>query len=251
MLLGHLAVIGAQDRVSAVTFATPVLDGGSEPPVESMARATVTASGRRGYLDGRALLGELAWRAPDALLWPQWVRSYLCGEPPPTSDLLSWLTDTARIPAGLHRDLVDVALREPLTVPGAASMLGTPLDLSKVEHDCYVVTGAADPRTPWADAYRATCLLAGSTRFVLAEGGEAASLVTPPGTPGARFRVAVGGGDPRRRMAAAEPAAGSWWDDHLAWLVERSGLQRDAPPELGGRGMHALAPAPGEYVRHR
>jgi polyhydroxyalkanoate synthase subunit PhaC len=250
MLLGHLAAMGSQDRVASVTFAATVLDGGSVPPDPGAADDAVAASERQGYLDGRALLAELAWRAPDALLWPLWVRSYLCGRPPAASDVLAWMTDTTRIPAGLHRDLVDVALREPLDVPGAASLLGTPIDLAKVDRDCYVVAGAADPRTPWVDAYRTTCLLAGSSRFVLATGGDAASLVTPPGTPGAQFRATVGGGEPLRRMAAADPTTGSWWEDHLAWLVARSGPQHDAPPELGGRGMHALAPAPGEYVLH-
>jgi poly(3-hydroxyalkanoate) synthetase len=61
----------------------------------------------------------------------------------------------------------------------------------------------------------------------------------------------VGGGNPRRRLAVADTETGSWWDDHLAWLVARSGPQHDAPPELGGRKLHALAPAPGEYVQYR
>jgi hypothetical protein len=40
-----------------------------------------------------------------------------------------------------------------------------------------------------------------------------------------------------------------WWAGWTARLVERSGGLRDAPPELGGRGLHPIAPTPAEVVR--
>ncbi|WP_343940753.1 hypothetical protein, partial [Pseudonocardia zijingensis] len=252
MLLAHLAATGAQHRVAAVTLAGTVLDARTVPPDPAAAEAAVAESERAGHLDGRPLLAELAWRAPDSLLWPQAVRSYLCGEQPPSSEVLFWLTDTTRAPAGLHRDLVDVALHAPLAVPGAARLLGTPLDLAKVDRDCYLVTGAGDPVTAWQDAYAAAGLFGGTCRFVLATGGQAASLVSPPGGIGAAFRAACAmPGEPARWLAEAPDQPGSWWSDHLAWLTARSGPLQDAPPGLGGRGMHALAPAPGAYVLER
>jgi poly(3-hydroxyalkanoate) synthetase len=252
MLLAHLAAIGAQHRVAAVTLAGTVLDSRTVPPDPSAAQAAVAESERTGHLDGRPLLTELALRAPDSLLWPQAVRSYLCGEEPPPSEVLYWLTDTTRAPAGLHRDLVDVALHAPLAVPGAASMLDTPLDLAKVDRDCYLVAGAADPLTAWDDAYSAAGLLGGSCRFVLATGGHAASLVSPPGCGGTGYRAAAAvPGRPTRWFAEATDQPGSWWSDHLTWLTARSGALKDAPPELGGRGMHTMAPAPGAYVLGR
>ncbi|MFP5020381.1 hypothetical protein [Pseudonocardia phyllosphaerae] len=41
---------------------------------------------------------------------------------------------------------------------------------------------------------------------------------------------------------------GPGWDDLTAWLREHCGPLRDAPPELGGRKLPALFPAPGTYV---
>ncbi|OZM80256.1 alpha/beta hydrolase [Pseudonocardia sp. MH-G8] len=247
MLLAHLATIGAQDRVAAVALAGALLGVRPAPPVTA---AAVAQSERAGHLDGRLLLAELAWRAPDALLWPRAVHAYLCGAQPETSEALFWLGDTTRMPAGLHRDLVDVAVRTPLAVPGAAGLLGTPLDLAKVDRDCYLVTGADDPVTPWRDVWATAGLLGGACRFVVASGGQVASLVSPPGDAGTRFRaVEAACGDPGRQLAAADEHPGSWWDDHLAWLSARSGPLHDAPPELGGRGLHALAPTPGAYVQ--
>jgi poly(3-hydroxyalkanoate) synthetase len=234
MLLGHLAALGLQERVAAVTFAATVLDReGSR--TEPAGRRTVT----------------------DLLGWPYRLSSQQRGEQVP-SDLLFWGADTTGVPEDLSRGLTDVMTRRALAVPDAASLLGTALDLTKVDRDCYVVAGAEDRAAPWPDVYRTTRLLGGASRFVLAEGGQLASLVSPPGEAGTGYRTSApphGAApvdcSPRDWIALATAEDGSWWDDHLAWLAERTGPEHDAPPELGGRGMHALAPAPGDYVRER
>jgi polyhydroxyalkanoate synthase len=251
MLLAHLAAMGAQQRVASVTFAASVLDQeGHATPDTDGTRGAVAASARLGYLDGTHLVAALARRQPDDLR-PNRAPQHGTGRPAaPAPEVLSWLADTVRLPAGLHRDLVDVAQDNALVTPGAATMLGTAVDLSKIDRDTYVVAGA-DSET-WQSCYRTTGLLGGTSRFVLSTGGSRASVVCPPDDPDAEFQVAeTTPPDAERWLAAARPVAGSWWADHLAWLGERSGPLRDAPPGLGGRGMHAVAPAPGEYVLQR
>jgi len=180
------------------------------------------------------------------------VNNYLGGRSPKAFDILFWNADTTRMTAGLHRDFIDIALRNALVTPGAATMLGTPVDLSKVDRDTYVVAGVADHLCAWQSCYRTTQLLGGASRFVLSTSGHIASLINPPGNPKASFRVAdPPPADPEAWLDGAATERGSWWPDHVAWLARRSGPELDAPPELGGRGMHALVPAPGEYVMAR
>jgi polyhydroxyalkanoate synthase subunit PhaC len=50
-------------------------------------------------------------------------------------------------------------------------------------------------------------------------------------------------------MDAAAQRKGTWWDDYVAWLGERSGDEKVAPKKLGGKGLRPLEPAPGTYVR--
>jgi poly(3-hydroxyalkanoate) synthetase len=251
MLLAHLAAIGAQQRVASVTFAASVLDReGLDTHDTDAARAAVEASARLGYLDGSGLVAALARRQPDDLR-PHRMPHHGTGRAAaPAQEVLSWLADTVRIPAALHRDLMDVAQDNALVTPGAAAMLGTAVDLSKIDRDTYVVAGVGSDT--WRSCYRTTGLLGGTSRFVLSTGGRTASVVCPPDDPDAEFHVAeTTPPDAGRWLATARPVAGSWWADHLAWLGERSGPLRDAPPELGGRGMHAVAPAPGDYVLQR
>jgi hypothetical protein len=232
MLLAHLAATGAQHRVATVTLAATALDARSAPPDVAAARAAVAESERTGHLDGRLVLAELAWRAPDALLWPQAVHTYLCGAEPPATEVLFWLADTARAPAALHRDLVDVALRQPLSVPGAATLLGTPLDLAKVDRDCYLVAGAADPVTGWRDTFAAAGLFGGACRFVLATGGPNSPA---GGWPGPRSSRAPGG---RTTSPGSPPAADRCSTRHpgsaaagcTRWPRRRAATCRSADP---------------------
>ncbi|WP_232666125.1 PHA/PHB synthase family protein [Pseudonocardia sp. TRM90224] len=235
---GHLSAIAAADRVASLTLVATTLDHGDGPLEPGFAEAAASASAAVGYLDGPTLAEVDAWLRADELIWPHWVRGHLCGRAAEPSAELFWRADATRVPAGLHRDLVDVAARNPLVAPGAMSVLGTAIDLSKVDRDCYVIT-TDDPVTGWEPAYRSTQLLGGPSRFVLAEGERS-------------YRALDAGlGVPPSRLAAVRSQQGTWWGDHAAWLADRSGEDRDAPPELGGRGLHALAPAPGQYVLAR
>ncbi|WP_219416843.1 hypothetical protein [Pseudonocardia nigra] len=231
VVAAHLAATGAQDRLATLTFAATVLDHVGVPVDRQAARRAVAESGRTGLLDGRRLVAD--------------------GPPAAGADpVRHWAADAMRMPAGLHRDLVDVALGNALATPGGCSALGTPLDLSKVDRDVYVVTGAGDPRLPWDAAYRSARLFGGAAaRFVLSPRGPVAALLTPPADPDGVFQAgAATATAPERWGTTADARPGSWWPDHLGWLAERSGPLRDAPPELGGRGMPAVAPAPGDHV---
>ena len=132
--LAHLAAIGQQDKVGALTLMVCALDQarmGTAGAFASreLAAAAVAESARRGYVDGRALEGVFAWLRPNDLVWNYFVNNYLLGKDPPAFDILYWNQDTVRLAAGLHRDFVRIALGNALTVPGEVEVLGTPIDL--------------------------------------------------------------------------------------------------------------------------
>ncbi len=132
-------------------------------------------------------------------------------------------------------------------------MLGSPVDLSTITVDSYVVAGIDDHISPWPSAYRATQLLGSSNiRFVLSNSGHIAAMVNPPSNPKATFRLAPGNpADHRDWLAQAETVQGSWWSDYTAWLADRSGEMKDAPRKLGSAKLPPLEPAPGTYVLER
>jgi polyhydroxyalkanoate synthase len=257
MVAAHLGQIGERDQLASLCLGVTVLDQARAGTAGAMidertAAAAIAASRRRGYLDGRSLAEVFAWLRPDDLIWNYWVSSYLQGGTPPPFDILYWNADTTRLPAALHRDFIELALANGLTRPGAATMLGSPVDLSKVDTDSYVVAGIADHLCPWQSCYRSTQLLGGQVRFVLSTSGHIASMVNPPANPKATFRTAPDN-PPHARdwLAAAQTVPGSWWPDYAAWLAQRSGGLRPRPDALGGPEFPALDPAPGTYVLDR
>jgi len=250
----HLAATGRQDRLAAFTLLVTVLDnaqaGTSAALIDAPTAAAAKAmSRRRGYLDGRALAEVFAWLRPGDLIWNYWVNNYLLGKQPPAFDILFWNADTTRMTAGLHADFIDIAMDNALVNPGAVSALGTPVDLSEIRTDAYVVAGIADHITPWQNCYRSTQLLGGDTRFVLSTSGHIAALVNPPGNPKATFQTSTDTvSDPQQWLASAGTEQGSWWPDFAAWLGERCGPTTAAPQQLGGGGLRPLTAAPGTYV---
>lgn len=250
----HLAATGRQERLAALLFAVTVIDNarsGTASAITSpgLAKAAKEVSRRQGYLDGRNLAEVFAWLRPGDLVWNYWVNNYLCGKKPPAFDILFWNSDTTRMSAGLHADFVDLSLANNLADPGSLTVLGTPIDLSSITVDSYVVAGIADHITPWQNCYRTTQLLGGDTRFVLSTSGHIAALVNPPGNPKASYRTNKDDtSDASAWLKGAETHQGTWWTDVSAWLAERCGTKRPAPAEPGGPGHPVLADAPGTYV---
>jgi polyhydroxyalkanoate synthase len=251
---GHLAATGRLGQLAAFGLFVTVLDTTHAGTLGALAdrRLLATAkaiSRRRGYLDGRDLAEVFAWLRPGDLIWNYWVNNYLLGQKPPAFDVLFWNADTTRMAARLHADFVDLAMDNKLVTPGSLTILGTPIDLSQVDTDAYLVAGIADHITPWQNCYRSTQLLGGKSRFILSTSGHIAALVNPPGNPKARYQISkTTPADPEGWLKTAETEHGTWWPDMLAWLGDRCGKDKPAPEELGGGGLRPLADAPGTYV---
>jgi polyhydroxyalkanoate synthase len=252
--VGHLAAKGDLDRIAGLTLGVCVLDNENAGTIGALAdrpsvAAALAESQRKGYLDGRALAGVFAWLRPNDLVWNYWVNNYLLGKAPPAFDVLYWNADSTNLPAALHRDFMELSLSNDLVRPGERVVLGTPIDLSQITVDSYQVAGSADHITPWQSNYRSTQLLGSDPRFVLSTSGHIAALVNPPGNEKASYQV--NDRNPTEAEAWLREAAqhkGTWWDDYVAWLGERSGAEKPARKRLGGKGFRPLDPAPGTYV---
>ncbi len=257
MVAAHLAHAGQQHRIAALTLMVTVLDqaqAGLASAVisERTARMAAAASKARGYLDGRSLAEVFAWLRPNDLIWNYWVSNYLLGGKPPPFDILFWNADTTRMAAGLHHDFLRLGVTNGLVQPGDLTMLGSPVDLSLVDRDTYMVAGITDHICPWQSCYGSTQLLSGQHRFVLSTSGHIAAMVNPPGNEKASYQVAEESpADPEQWLLRAETCRGSWWPDYASWLASRCGEEKDAPPELGGGGLIPIGDAPGTYVYDR
>ncbi len=257
MVLAHLAAIGELDRVAAYSLAVTVLDQNEAGLPNALlshkaAAASTRASAEKGYLDGRVLAEVFAWLRPNDLIWNYWVNNYLLGHPPKAFDILYWNADPVRMTAAMHRDFMDLAIRNALTEPGESRMLGSEVDLAKIDVDTYVVAGIADHLCKWQSCYATTQLFGGESKFVLSTSGHIAAMVNPPGNPKASFQTAAENpASAHEWLEGASKVKGSWWEDYVGWLAERSGPERNKPRRLGSAAFEPICDAPGTYVHDR
>ncbi|RZT85369.1 polyhydroxyalkanoate synthase [Pseudonocardia sediminis] len=256
----HLTAIGSDDRIAASVYLATVLDQSAALPGFRLdpgaTRAATDLAARDGVLEGPVAARSWTWRNGGEQVRPYEVTP-ACAHGQISESargaLQHWSADLLRMPAALHADLVALASAD-ADHPGT-TVLGTPVEPRLLTRDAYLVAAADDPVQRWTAGYRTAELLGGPCRMVLAGGDQAGALLVPPDrASAASFRVgtepvttgAYSGPDDWLERSRERP--GSWWDDLTEWLGARSGTLRDAPPELGGRRLHPLFPAPGTYL---
>jgi polyhydroxyalkanoate synthase len=253
-VLNHLFATGQGDRVRTTSYGVTLLDWSAPAPVgmlsvPALIRFAAWRSRSSGVLDGRSLASVFTWMRPNDLVWNYVANNWLLGNDPPTFDILAWNADCTNLPGALHGQFLEIFEHNALTRPGALTVLGSPVDLSRVTTENYVTGGTTDHLTPWNGCYASARLLGGKSTFVLTNTGHIQTLVSPPGSRKSRYwtgpEPVVHPEDWRSRATEHE---GTWWEHWAGWIDERSGEWRKAPSDLGNAAHPPLAPAPGTYV---
>jgi polyhydroxyalkanoate synthase len=253
-LLGHLSATGRLGRVRSLTLLVNMLDTTAPTQLGALASrrsvaAAVAKARRKGVHSGRDMARVFAWLRPNDLVWNYAVNNWLLGKEPPVFDVLAWNADTTELPAALYAQYLQLYEDNLLATPGGLTVLGTPVDLSKVDVDTYAMAGSTDHIVSWRAAYATTQVLGGPVEFVLSNAGHIQSMVNPVGGAKASYREGPEAGpDPNRWLAGSTEHRGSWWEHWIGWLAERSGDRSPAPTEQGSAAHPPLGPAPGTYV---
>lgn len=254
-LLAHLSTI-RDARVHSASYAVTLVDFGVPSLIgalrwDPLLHVAQRSAERAGVYAGCDLAKVFAWLRPNDLVWSYWVNNYLLGQEPTAFDILAWNADSANLPADLFHDYLKIFRNNPMVRPGALRVLGSPVDLSKIGVESFVIGAVADHLTPWTGCYRTTQLLGGRSTFVLSNSGHIAGLVNPPGNPKSRHWTGPSpeGLSAQDWFAQAQQQPGSWWECWAPWIVQRSGARKAAPKRLGSRAFPVLGEAPGTYIR--
>ena len=211
------------------------------------------APGGPGLLKGQELATTFSFLRPNDLVWNYVVGNYLKGETPPPFDLLYWNSDSTNLPGPYYAwYLRNTYLENRLIKPGATTVCGQPVDLSKVDIPVYLYGSREDHIVPIGAAYASTQHLPGPKRFVMGASGHIAGVINPA-SKGKRshwigsdteFPASV-----EDWIAASTEHKGSWWGDWAEWLKSQSGALVAAPKSYGNRKYKTIEPAPGRYVK--
>lgn len=263
MLANALAVLAArkQDVVASTTFLTTLINFSDTGILdvfidENFVRMREMQMGQGGLMKGQDLASTFSFLRPNELVWNYVVGNYLKGETPPPFDLLYWNSDSTNLPGPYYAwYLRNFYLENKLIEPGALTVCGEQLDLSKVKLPVYIYGSREDHIVPASGAYATTQVFPGKRRFVMGASGHIAGVINPPVKKKRSHWVREDGKLPptlQEWLAGADELPGSWWDDWCEWLKGNAGKQIAAPKDYGrAPDFKAIEPAPGRYVKQK
>jgi len=207
-----------------------------------------------GTFEGSRMAGAFDLLRSNDLIWSRLVHQYLMGETEPMSDLAAWSSDTTRMPYRMHRDyLRDFYLNNEFA-EGRYKVEGHAVSPHDIRTPVFALGTEGDNVAPWPSVFKIHQFADADVTFALTNGGHNQGVVSPPGTPHRRYRLATTlhaepRPEPQAWFAAARPREGSWWPAWFDWLKDHSGAPVAAPP-LGRpeSGLSAQDKAPGRYV---
>ena len=236
---------------------TGILDVFIDEPAVKLREMTIGAEAPNGpgLLKGKELATTFSFLRPNDLVWNYVVGNYLKGEAPPPFDLLYWNGDSTNLPGPMFCwYLRHTYLENALKQPGALTVCGEKLDLSKIKCPAFIYGSREDHIVPWQAAYLSTSVLAGvkDKTFVLGASGHIAGVINPA-TKNKRCHW-VNAKLPAQAddwLASSTETPGSWWPVWADWLGQRLGKPVAAPKAYGNRNYPVIEPAPGRYVKQK
>ncbi|WP_250451656.1 class I poly(R)-hydroxyalkanoic acid synthase [Caballeronia sp. ATUFL_M2_KS44] len=210
-----------------------------------------------GLMRGIEFANTFSYLRPNDLVWNYVVDNYLKGRTPQAFDLLFWNSDSTNLPGPmcvwyLRNTYLENKLRE----PGALTVCGESIDLSKLDVPTFIYGSREDHIVPWKSAYASAPILSGPQTFVLGASGHIAGVINPPSKNKRSFwQIDSADGklpdDPDAWFEAASEHPGSWWPTWSEWLAANAGEQVKPGASLGSKDHPVIEAAPGRYVLER
>lgn len=204
---------------------------------------------KQGYLDGQQMAGSFQLLNSKDLIWSRNMRRYLLGEAEKSNDLMSWNSDTTRMPYRMHSEYLNHLFLHNDLAQGRYQLNGRTVSLKAINTPLFVVGTEKDHVSPWRSVYKIHSLSDVTVDFILASGGHNAGIVAAPGNPKCSFytsKTLMPGEavpSPDEWLNAAQRTNGSWWLHWSSWLANQNSDRvpaRQLPEEL--------ASAPGTYI---
>jgi polyhydroxyalkanoate synthase len=257
LLACTLAYMAAKkdNRIKSATFFTTMMDfkeaGELGVFIDEVQLAALEEKMKdKGYLEGADMATTFNMLRANDLIWSFVVNNYLMGKDPFPFDLLYWNSDSTRMPAAMHSFYLRNMYQEnKLVTPGAVTLKGVKIDLSKVKQPTCLISTREDHIAPWKATYSATQLLGGPVKFILAGSGHIAGVVNPPEAEKYGYWTnAKNPKDPDAWVNSAKEHKGSWWPEWQKWI---SGFTDGKVParQPGDGELKVIEDAPGSFVK--
>ena len=207
---------------------------------------------KQGYLDGKQMSGSFQLLNSRDLIWSKIMRDYQLGLRTQPNDLMSWNSDTTRLPYRMHSEYLKHLFLHNDLAKGHYEVHGRAIALNDIRVPMFVVGTAKDHVSPWRSVYKIHVLTDTPIEFVLASGGHNAGIVSEPGHAHRTYQYLPESmrnktyNDPDAWQAEAMTEQGSWWIYWQDWLKHHSDEKQ--VKAIKPKSDATLGDAPGTYV---
>ena len=243
------------DRISSATLFTTQVDFtdagdlkifADEDRIQNIENEMKTA----GFLQGSTMANAFNMLRPNDMIWSYVVNNYLKGIEPMAFDLLTWNSDSTRMPRANHSYYLRNCYLNNRFAQKKMVLGDETLDLGKITIPIYNLAAKEDHIAPARSVFNGAKLFGGEMRYVMGGSGHIAGVINPPG-PKPKYQYWTGerpSGSFEDWVARAQEHPGSWWPDWIHWIAAQAPEKVPAREPGGGR-VELLGDAPGEYVR--
>lgn len=202
----------------------------------------------KGVFEGHNMAAIFNILKSNDMIWSFFVNHYLLGKDHRPFDLLFWNSDHSRLPAKMHQFyLENMYDRNLLKVPNKLKMKNVPIDLRKINQDCYMLSAKEDHIVPWKSSFNGAQNFSGETEYVLTGSGHVAGVVNHPRKNKYGYWVSRSSSNANEWFDGAKFHEGSWWKHFNGWLKKRSGKKIVFQPNI--KKYPTIEKAPGSYVK--
>ena len=226
LLAATLGYLSAQndDRIQTATYLVTLVDftdvGDMAVFIDEEQLAVLEERMQsRGYLEAHDMALAFNMLRANDLIWSFVVSNYLLGKQPIPFDFLYWNADSTRMPATMHSFYLRNMYHENrLAVPGGISLAGVAIDLAQIKTPAFLLSTREDHIAPWQSTYAATKLYKGPIKFVLADSGHIAGIISPPGSKYGHWQNPDLPKSPAEWFETANFVQTSWWPAWEEWI---------------------------------
>ncbi len=257
--LAYLRAKGQEKRIASVTYLTTLVDFSEAGDLsvfidDAQLEALEARMSAKGYLEGQEMATTFNMLRSNDLIWSFVINNYLLGKAPFPFDLLYWNSDSTRMPAKMHAFyLRHMYQKNDLVKPGGITILGVPINLSKIQTPTYILATKEDHIAPWMSAYMATQIYDGPVTFTLADSGHIAGVINPPVKKKYGYWTSTSTHLPvtaEQWLKSVDEKMGSWWPHWSKWQQGFSGKKVKAK-KPGSTKHKPIEAAPGRYAKVR
>src|SRR6185437_567782 len=185
MLAAALMAAQSDDRIKTISLFAAQIDFTEAGELrlfidEEQIGAIEKIMQKHGYLSAEQMASCFSMLHAQDLVWSRYIQDYLLGARYPFSDMMTWNSDTTRLPYKMHSEYLRKLYLHNEFAIGKYKLKGQKLSIADIKVPIFAVSTVKDHVAPWKSVYKIHNLSKTDITYVLTRGGHNSGIISEP-----------------------------------------------------------------------